>query len=175
MSTSEPVAHADATGRAPLTPNTRRATPEDLADLLRLDGLARAHLGPSRGGELYLLRDARPVPAGPSFLEELSDPDRLVLLGTIADSPVGYAIASVVELRDGYHLADISEIFVEADARDVGVGEALMEQLTAWAVQRGCDGMDARTLPGDRSTKNFFETFGLVARAITVHKDLRQS
>jgi hypothetical protein len=28
-------------------------------------------------------------------------------------------------------------------------------------------------MPGDRNTKNFFESFGLVARAITVHRDLR--
>ncbi|MEZ5207350.1 MAG: hypothetical protein R2690_10330 [Acidimicrobiales bacterium] len=26
------------------------------------------------------------------------------------------------------------------------------------------------SLPGDRSTKNFFESFGLVARAIVVHR-----
>src|SRR4029077_14408963 len=107
------------------------------------------------------------------FLDDLSDPDRLVLLGTIAGAPVGYTILSLQQLRDGYVLADLLEIFVEEDARDVGVGEALMAAVTDWAVEHGCDGIDARALPGDRATKNFFETFGLVARAITVHKDLR--
>ena len=32
--------------------------------------------------------------------------------------------------------------------------------------------MDSLALPGDRATKNFFETHGLVARAITVHRRL---
>ena len=34
-------------------------------------------------------------------------------------------------------------------------------------------GIDALALPGDRETKNFFETFGLKARAIVVHRSLR--
>ena len=155
--------------------STRVATPADLAELERLDDLARAHLGPHRGGELYLLRDARPVPPGPSFLDDLEDPRRLVLVGTIDGQPVGYAITSLEALRDGYLLADVREIFVESDARDVGVGEALMDHIVRWATEEGCDGVDARALPGDRSTKNFFETFGLVARAITVHRDLRST
>ena len=156
-----------------LAPSVRTAQPDDLHELVRLDTLARAHLGPHRGGELYLLRDARPVPPDTSFLDDLSDPGRLVLLGSIAGAPVGYAIVSQQVLRDDYRLAEVLELFVEEDARDVGVGEALMGAVTDWAVANGCDGIDARALPGDRSTKNFFESFGLVARAITVHKDLR--
>ena len=31
----------------------------------------------------------------------------------------------------------------------------------------------AEVLPGMRDSKNFFETFGLVARAIVVHRSLR--
>ena len=165
------MADEERTGRV----TTRLATAADLAELERLDDLGRAHLGPHRGGELYLLRDARPVPPGPSFRDDLEDPARLVVLGCIDGEPVGYAIVSEVELRDGYRLADVHEIFVETDARDVGVGEALMDHVVDWARARGCDGVDARALPGDRSTKNFFETFGLVARAITVHRDLRTS
>jgi hypothetical protein len=32
--------------------------------------------------------------------------------------------------------------------------------------------MDSLALPGDRATKNFFESFGLKARAIVVHRSL---
>ena len=167
MASSEPAV-VGATG-----PQVRTAVPDDVAELVRMDALARAHMGPHRGGELYLLRDGRPIPPDASFRDDVADPQRLVLLGTIADQAVGYAIVSAEALRDGYLLADVREIFVEADARDVGVGEALMGAITEWAEARGCDGIDARALPGDRSTKNFFETFGLVARAITVHRDLR--
>ena len=45
----------------------------------------------------------------------------------------------------------------------------------AWAKRWGCIGVDSLALPGDRDTKNFFETHGLVARAITVHRTLPQA
>ena len=42
----------------------------------------------------------------------------------------------------------------------------------AHATAAGAIGVDALALPGDRATKNFFETFGLKARAIVVHLSL---
>ncbi|NIR35956.1 MAG: hypothetical protein GWN79_05560 [Actinobacteria bacterium] len=47
-----------------------------------------------------------------------------------------------------------------------------MEAVLDWARTRGCEGIDSLALPGDRHTKNFFETFGLVARALRVHRAL---
>ena len=87
--------------------------------------------------------------------------------------PVGYAVTRLVELGDGTQVAEVADIFVEPPARDVGVGNALMQDAVEWARTRSCVGIDAHALPGDRHTKNFFESFGLVARAITVHRDLR--
>lgn len=154
-------------------PVVREAVEADLDDLVRLDGLAREHLRPLRGGAMYLLHTARPDPAGPSLIDDLADPDRLVLMGCLGDVAMGYAVASVRRLADRSVVADVRELFVEPEARGVGLGNQLMHRLVAWATERGCVGIDARALPGDRETKNFFESFGLVARAITVHRDLR--
>ena len=154
-------------------PAVRVATHADLDDLVRLDGLARAHLQPLRGGEMYLLHTARPEPAAPSLLADLDDVDRLVLVGTLGTVAVGYAVASIHQLADSTCAADVSELFVEPEARGVGLGHLLMSRLVQWATDRGCVGIDARAMPGDRDTKNFFESFGLVARALTVHRDLR--
>ena len=151
----------------PLRTSVRRAVRADLPDLVRLDARAREHLRPLRGGAMYLLHTARPDPAEPSLREDLDDVDR------IGDDPVGYAVAAVHELADGSGVADVHELFVEPEARGVGIGQLLMQSLVDWAVDRGCVGIDARALPGDRSTKNFFESFGLVTRALTVHRDLR--
>lgn len=38
------------------------------------------------------------------------------------------------------------------------------------ATVAGAIGVDSLALPGDRGTKNFFESFGLKARAIVVHR-----
>ncbi|HTN99357.1 MAG TPA: GNAT family N-acetyltransferase, partial [Microthrixaceae bacterium] len=118
--------------------------------------------------------NARSEPIEDSYLADIHDPNRLVLIGSIGSTSVGFAVVSTAQLREDYLLADINEIFVEPDARDIGVGEALMAAITQWATERGCTGLDSRALPGDRSTKNFFESNGLVARAILVHRDLRE-
>ena len=54
----------------------------------------------------------------------------------------------------------------------MGVGEAMMDLLVERARAAEAVGIDALALPGDRHTKNFFETFGLTARAILVHRAL---
>jgi ribosomal protein S18 acetylase RimI-like enzyme len=147
---------------------SRRATPDDVGTLEELAKDALAELLPTRGGSLYVRREARARP-----LKELMDDDRaLVLAGTIDDAVIGYASAAMEELRDGSRLAAVSDLYVHPEARGVGVGEALMDDLVAWATECGCIGVDAMVLPGNRETKNFFETFGLTARAIVVHRPL---
>lgn len=155
-----------------LGPNVRAATDGDLAELVRLDDAARAHLRAQRGGAIHLLRSARPSPPDDSLRSDLGDEQTRVAIGCIGGSPVGYAVVRLVLLGDGRLVAEVSDIFVEPDARGVGVGNALLDDAVAWAVSHGCVGIDAHAMPGDRATKNFFESFGLVARAITVHRDL---
>jgi hypothetical protein len=49
-----------------------------------------------------------------------------------------------------------------------------MDEVIGWAQSHRCIGIDAMVLPGDRETKNFFEMFGLTARAIVVHRALEE-
>ena len=79
----------------------------------------------------------------------------------------------VEPLPNGDSLAQITDLYVLEPARGVGVGEVLLRTMREYAVERTCRGIDARALPGDRTTKNFFESFGLVARSIEVYRDLR--
>jgi GNAT superfamily N-acetyltransferase len=95
-----------------------------------------------------------------------------VWAGTIDDVVVGYAIVRREELRTGEVLAVVDGLYVEEEARQVGVGEALMEQVLAWATARGCTGVDAIALPGSRATKNFFEESGFTARLLVMHRRL---
>ena len=150
-------------------PGTRVATVDDLGELVRLAGLAREHIATLKGGSVFLARDARPSAPERSLQTDLDRPDGLVLLGLLGETPVGYSVGRIESLPDG-RLAVITDLFVEVDARGVGVGERLMAAMVEWATRHDCTGIDALTLPGDRDTKNFFEGFGLVARAITVHR-----
>jgi GNAT superfamily N-acetyltransferase len=148
------------------------ATPADVPQLVELATEAIAELAPTRGGAIYTRREARWPPYDDRFTTEVSSPDHLVVVGTIDDVVIGYGVVAVERLHDRSILGVVSDLYVDPMARGVGVGEAMMDQIVAWCRQQGCLGVDALALPGNRATKNFFETFGLVARAIVVHRPL---
>jgi GNAT superfamily N-acetyltransferase len=150
----------------------RLATEADLERLAELAAEAVAEQVHERGGEVWALREARPNPAEASLREDLTDPSALVLAGTIDDAVLGYAVVRTERLRDGRLLGVLGDIYVEPEARAVGVGEVLVDEVLRWCTARGCIGVDGLALPGNRATKNFFETFGFTARAIVVHRRL---
>ncbi len=78
-------------------------------------------------------------------------------------------------LRDGTRLGVITDIYVESEARGVAVGECLMNSLLEWFTETGCEGADAYALPGDRSTKNFFEGSGFSARLLVMHHKMGEA
>ncbi len=150
----------------------RRADAGDLEDVCELAVQAVAELTPRRGGSIWSRLEGRRKPLLRSLHDDLEGSVSHLVVGTIDGVIVGYGCVRLVELHDGSHLGRISDIYVTPQARGVGVGEAVMGLLIDWALERGCIGVDSLALPGDRHTKNFFETFGLVARSITVHRSL---
>jgi GNAT superfamily N-acetyltransferase len=155
----------------------RRATASDLPRLADLCRMARDELAPMRGGQLLLAREAQRESIEASLAADLEDPERGVWAGTIDGTIVGYSIGHVEQLGrldDGLpgRLGVIDDLFVEPDARAVGVGEAMMETMLDWFKGRGCRGVDALALPGHRSSKNFFEGSGFTARLLVMHRRL---
>jgi GNAT superfamily N-acetyltransferase len=139
----------------------RPAVVDDLPRLAELVAQAREELGPTRGGRVFLAKEARAD--RPNLAAGIDDPDRAVWSGTIDGFVVGYASAHHEELQDGTRLGVIDSLFVEPQARAVGVG---------WCSARGCGGIDATALPGNRATKNFFEASGFTARLLVMHRHL---
>lgn len=150
----------------------RPARADDLPRLAELAELAIEELTPTRGGAVWAAREARARPALESLGAHLDDPGHLVLAGTIDGVVVGYAVVHVEPLRSDERLGVIDDLFVEEPAREVGVGEVLMDRILEWCRARSCSGVDALALPGNRETKNFFESFGFTARALVVHHRL---
>ena len=146
----------------------RRATPADVDELTALVVAEHAELRTQRGGELWAAH------AAPASRERLAaavhDERALVLAGTIDGVVLGVATVRAVDARGIGPVAVIDDLFVDPEARDVGVGAALIDEIERWARALGCVGIDAIVLPGNRAAKNFFETHGLVARAISVHR-----
>ena len=150
----------------------RLATEDDIPALADLARAAIAELRETKGGEMWVRTAARPEPLEESLRAAIADPDQLLLAGTVDGVILGYGAARMERLRDGALLAVMDDIYVDHQARGVAVGEVVMDAALVWARGRGCIGIDSVALPGNRDTKNFFERFGLVARAIVVHKRL---
>ncbi|MBW3580595.1 MAG: GNAT family N-acetyltransferase [Actinobacteria bacterium] len=153
----------------------RPAVADDLTCLARLAEQAVAEQSGERGGSVWAQRETRALPAEASLGAAIDDPDQLVLAGTIDHAVIGYAVVCLELLRNDEVLGVVTDLFVEPEARGVGVGEQLVEMVLDWCRQRRCCGVDALALPGNRDTKNFFETFGFTARALIVHRPLAPS
>jgi GNAT superfamily N-acetyltransferase len=150
----------------------RTAVVADLPTLAELAAGAGEEKRGQKGGPVWYRRERRQGDPTAEMAAALADDDHEVAAGTLDGAVVGYGLVRVEPLADGGLLGVIEDIYVEPSARGVGLGEALMDHLLAWCRARGCFGVDSLALPGDRETKNFFESFGLVARAIVVHRPL---
>jgi GNAT superfamily N-acetyltransferase len=164
MSAAAPGSHPEESARP--------ATLEDLPALVDLARAAIAEKQEQKGGVLWARRERRSDPLDGSLAAAIAADDHAVLVGLIDDTAVGFGAAHVEVLADGGRLGIVDEVYVDPGARAIGVGEVVMEQLVQWCHAQGCFGVDSLALPGDRATKNFFERFGLVARAIVVHRPL---
>ena len=150
----------------------RTAGLDDLDDLVALAQHAIDEKRTQKGGEVWARRDRRRDPLEVSLRSAIEAPDQEVAVGLIDDTVVGYGAVRIELLADGGRLGVIDDLYVDPGGREIGVGEVVMDHLLAWCRDRGCFGVDSLALPGDRTTKNFFESFGLVARAIVVHRRL---
>ncbi len=106
----------------------RPATDDDLPRLAELARLGIDELLPMKGGDVFVAREARGEPLEASLKAALADPDTRVLCGTIDDAVIGYAVARLEDLRDGGRMGVVDDIFVEIEAREVGVGEAMLRR-----------------------------------------------
>jgi GNAT superfamily N-acetyltransferase len=148
----------------------RPAVEADLPALVRLWQEAVTELDGQRGGGPLAGRLWRSDPA--SFLvDALADPDRLVVLGEIDTVPVGLASLWADRTRRE-PLGQLELIFVEPDARKVGVAEAMLAVVVARCEEWGMAGLDAPALPGNRAAKSFFEAQRMQARLLVMHRPL---
>ncbi|CAI8388633.1 MAG: Uncharacterised protein [Acidimicrobiales bacterium AG-410-I20] len=154
--------------------NARTAEVSDLENLERLALKSNEEVLQKRGGKTLSLQNPNYGQLRKLFEQAFMDELAEVFIGTIDDSVVGYGVIRESRLQDGTPHASIEAIYVEEEARSVGVGEIIMEKMLEWAQSRSIPTVDSVALPGDRQTKNFFETHGLVARAIIVQKDLNK-
>ncbi|NNE74052.1 MAG: GNAT family N-acetyltransferase [Acidimicrobiales bacterium] len=162
----------ESSGITGIEETARPATTADGARIAEMAAEAIQEQIDARGGAMASAREFRSLPADEDIGAAIDSADHLVLVGEFDGVGVGYAVVRLERLRTGAALAVLTDLYVHAEAREMGVGEALIGAVTEWAEDNQCIGIDSIALPGNRATKNFFETFGLKARALLVHRSL---
>jgi len=150
----------------------RKASPDDIDVLVSLyRSLEEEMVGLHR---MWPLADGLAEPIENSFASALEDPDVVIMIGTIDDTPLGFLLARVEPLLEqaaDEKVGAIRLIFVDHEAREVAVGEEMRDAVMQMLRQRGITKFDAHVLPGHRLAKNFFEAGGFSARSIVMHHD----
>lgn len=149
---------------------------EELETCVRLLGAARAAAAQARGGP-ELLADVdhelgRPVTSRSALERWAAEPGNVLLAGTFEGVVVGVAMAHV-PARASERIAVVDWLYVEPEARGVGVGTELANALLEWSTETGCRSLDVPALPGDRATKQLFESLGFSARRLLLQRRLR--
>lgn len=151
--------------------SAREVRESDLDVVEALVAAAAADVGTMRGGDVWLLTHGH-SPERSSLEADLAAGDRTLVVGMIDDVVMGYGAATVAHRPGEGAVVTVTGLWVLPDARDVGVAEAVMDELLAWSHAHRAVAIESSVLPGNRAGKNFFERYGLVARAITVRRRL---
>jgi GNAT superfamily N-acetyltransferase len=151
----------------------RRATSDDSPRLAVLAQELLDDMASIRGGSLLI--EPELDPSGEHALlarlpELVDDPQRLVVVGSLDEVVIGFALGHFQDLGDHGRRGVLDACYVEPGARELGVGRMLLDAAITWFKESGCRGADGTALPGDRGAKNFFEAAGFKARLLTMYQ-----
>ena len=135
----------------------------DAPQVAVLESEARTALVEQRGGPAHLAER----PAVGDWVALAHAGGQHVWVATLDEVVVGYLQMLVVSAA-----AEVMQVFVHPEAREVGFGDWLLEAALAAARAQDCTVLEGTALPGDRQTKNLYERAGIKARKITVSTPL---
>jgi GNAT superfamily N-acetyltransferase len=149
----------------------RAATADDIAGIVEMYGPAEGEQTSLR--ELWGLADGLAEPLPDTLQSVLDNPEAHAVVGLIDGVVFGFAYGSIEDLlpqAGGERIGVIRIIYVDHEARMVGVGEEMLEGMMGWFRSHGLSRFDAIVSPGHRLAKNFFEAAGFKARRITMYR-----
>ena len=155
--------------------SVRPARGSDAAVWRELMGLLVASSRDHRGRQETDMDSWTLGPSGPPLDDLgalLAHPSSVVLMGCLDAVPVALAVAEIGKPAEGERTGYLYLCFVEEGARQVGLGRLLVDEVLTVLRESGCTSVDGWALPGDRATKNQFESAGFKARLITMHRKL---
>ena len=123
---------------------------------------------------VWRLTEGLPEPIVDALRTALEDTDTTVIVGEIDRYPLGFLIGreeALLPHANASVVAAVRYVFTDPEAREVGVGEAMLDLYLEERRAAGVRLFDAHVSPGHRMAKNFFESNGFKARHIVMHHD----
>ncbi len=133
----------------------RPATAVDWPAIAALQVEARTGLVEQRGGPEWLAEN----PEHPALPQGADERTTVALIDEVVVGWCHTVLAAV---------AVVDWIYVTPEARELSLGEELLDDAIEAARSAGSARIESCALPGDRETKNMFERFGMKARLLTV-------
>lgn len=155
-----------------MQPAVLRADAVHLPELLTLYRGLEAELSALK--PMWRLADGLAEPLDETLAAIVADDAWQSYVATIDGLVVGFLLARDEDLlpqAEGRRVGAVRYIYTDADVREVGVGEAMIDRYLTDARQRGIRSFDAHVSPGHRLSKNFFEAHGFKARSIVMHRE----
>ena len=149
----------------------RPAGTHDLPELVRLYRLCEAEMGGLH--RMWNMADGLAEPVENSLSRALNDEDTFVFVGELDGATLGFVLAvrqPLLPQAGSGMVGSIKLIFTQEEAREVGIGEAMLHAALDEMARAGVRLYDAHVLPGHRLAKNFFESAGFSARSIVMHR-----
>lgn len=150
--------------------SSRLATHEDLPHLLAFyRDLEKEQLALR---PLWDTAEGLPDPIEEALARAVDDPSTRLVIGELDDVPFGFLLATrdgMLPQAKGDEVVTIRFIYTEPDARGVGIGHEMAQDVIDHYSGEGIEYFDARVSPGHRNAKNFFEAHGFSARLIVMH------
>ncbi|MBE6610874.1 MAG: GNAT family N-acetyltransferase [Ruminococcaceae bacterium] len=142
--------------------NIRRAVPAD-ADKV-LDLLLQVE-GVHQKGRPDLFRENGVKFTKEELYEIFADDLRPVFVAEADGAVCGYVFGIINETKDSTMLFDmktihLEDVCIDESCRGMGIGGALMEYVTAWAKENGCNRMDLDVWEFNEGARRFYERYG---------------
>lgn len=150
-----------------MSADVRPAAPADLDRCAALLQAARREVDGKRGAAQLVGPWATQALDGATVSRWAGAPGRALLAGLLDEEVCGVAAARAVGVT-----GHIECCYVDPPGRGNGLGAALLGALTSWCATQGCTEIDGAALPGDRLTKQLYESGGFKARLLVMHRPL---
>ncbi|TRZ74189.1 MAG: GNAT family N-acetyltransferase [Actinobacteria bacterium] len=144
----------------------RKAIATDASSLQLLEQESREEVQQFRGHQALLGESPND---SDGWLQIVASIEHSVLVAEVAQQVVAYICA---EFNRASLVCSVTQIFVDPQARQLGIGARLVGETATIARDYGCIRLDAYALPGDRKMKNLFERVGMPARLIVASRTL---